>query len=105
MYRLLYILDGIGFSLLVTFFLKGILKEGEPLPLIIFCIITSRSLWPREGRKYLFSLLGFLLGILVAILLTDLPFNWLYYLFFILAGFFDRLLCYYILTKRGEPMP
>lgn len=105
MNRLLYILDGVGFSLIITFFLKGVLREAHSLLILIFCIVASRSLWPKEGRRYLFSLLGFLLGIFVGILLTDLNFDWLFYLYFILAGFFHRLLCFYRMSKKGEPMP
>lgn len=104
MYRLLYLLDGVGFSIIVTFFLKGTYEEGQPLLLILLCIFTSRVLWPKDGQRYLLALIGFLLGILLGLILTDLTFNWIYYVYFLLGGFGERLYGFYVQGKRSEPI-
>lgn len=99
-YRLLYLADGVGLSLMMTFFLKGILEDKQSLALLGFCIFASRIIWPREGRHFLFTLVGFLLGILVGLVVTDLHFNWSFYFYFILAGFGERFYQYTVMKKR-----
>lgn len=99
-YRLLYLADGVGLSLVVTFFFKGFLEDGQSLFLFGFCIFASRIIWPREGRHFILTLVGFLLGILVGLVITDLHFNWSFYFYFILVGLGERYYHYKTMKKR-----